>query len=475
MLSSKQANIKVLKTAILILIFCFFSLIFGFVATDGGEGFILIGTSLLSVAILSATILTRKDYFLLEPITYILLIVIFSFFLKSFYVILEVKSNPIVANKLLFGMGIENLSYGALILLLGLIFLSIGYSIKLPRLKIPNKITTITVSKKRFILFSFASICISYISFFLFVDSLNVSLSSLEDLSRKRFQGEGETAASRLDSLSYIYYRLSLLAKAPMYFLIYFKLKNRFKWKSLYGFLLIGCISINLIVPFFISNKAGILLPLTDILVMAYIINRKINFKKIILIGVPILLVLSFIASVRAGDSIAGHSVADRLFGDRYLMGITKNAHIINGVPEKIDFFYGETLIAWSNIFLPESLKFDNKAFTELDYYIGSRIFDNDFSGIPPGIISEMYLNFGAAGVIFGMLLIGIFLRWMHHTLLYPTKENSPLMLILYAIIMVRLPVFLFNNGLGVTILKILADTLIVLIFIFLAMKIKRN
>ena len=89
---------------------------------------------------------------------------------------------------------------------------------------------------------------------------------------------------------------------------------------------------------------------------------------------------------------------------------------------------------------------------------------------MPPGIITEIYINFGLAGVVIGMFLIGAVLKRAHIYLF--SRVNSVFYLIVYALVTVRLPTFLFNNGMSVTILKCLADIIIVWAFYILVKRI---
>jgi oligosaccharide repeat unit polymerase len=447
--------------------------ILGVIISEGGQESILFGFSSLALLMLLTPIFINKHYSISEPLTFVIISFLAGTYFKSFYLLLN-SSNDVVSNKLLLGLDISELTYGSLVILIALSMFTFGYLTNLPKLPIPKIIRSYDSSFNKVIFFSVLFLLLSFTSFYLLVNTLNVSFSSVSDLSAKRFQSDDTTSASRLNDSAYYFYRLSLLAKAPMYILFYYKIKNNISWRSLLGTLLIISIFINMFVPFFVSNKAGMILPIADLLMISFLLRRKVNMKRVLLLGFVIINLISIVATIRGGDSVSSHSFYDKAFGGRYFLDITKTAHIINAIPDKIEYLNGLTLISWINPLLPFSMKFPlDVSPSGLGFYIGGEVFGNPYSGVPPGIIAEMYMNFGIIGIIFGMLLTGILFKTIHSSLSY-YLDSSSLAVIIYAIIMVRMPTFLFNNGVAVTILKISADLILVLIFMILVKKFKR-
>jgi oligosaccharide repeat unit polymerase len=79
---------------------------------------------------------------------------------------------------------------------------------------------------------------------------------------------------------------------------------------------------------------------------------------------------------------------------------------IIDKMPSEVNFFYGKTLFNWAVFFIPRSI-------LPPDYLISYRIkntwyLDVEGGGLPPTAIGEWYANFGVAGVIFGMFVVGL-------------------------------------------------------------------
>ena len=79
---------------------------------------------------------------------------------------------------------------------------------------------------------------------------------------------------------------------------------------------------------------------------------------------------------------------------------------ILDRMPGDVDFFYGKTLFNWAIFFIPKSI-------LKGDYLISLRIKEIWYQGIeggglPPTAVGEWYANFGFAGVIVGMFLVGL-------------------------------------------------------------------
>ena len=87
---------------------------------------------------------------------------------------------------------------------------------------------------------------------------------------------------------------------------------------------------------------------------------------------------------------------------------------------------------------------------------LATRIFDETGNNVPPGIIAEMYINFGWLGLIIGMFAIGYLLRFVYNSFL--NQHGSIIVQVIYAIIMVRMTVILFNSDFGTAMLKTIID-----------------
>ncbi len=462
------ANGRYKKLIALATCLCFFGLVFSlFIASDGTSTF-LMTVAVFSMVVVLSPILFSRRYFLFEPISFVAISVLMGLCLKSFYVVLGFDSSAVVRDKLMFNLTMDEMVWSTSVLFIGLVLFSLGYFVGDRPLRI-KRYRGADVNEQRSILIGGLFILISLVAFAVFIKSSGFSYTSFSDLSKKRFLTDNLDGGGRLSNINYYYYRLSLFSKAPMYFLFYLMLVRGYSLRSLVGLLFAISLVMNMAVPFFVSNKAGVILPLADLTVMSFIVRGQLNWKKLLSLSILVIILVGVIASLRAGDAASGHSIFDRVFGGRYFIGITKSAHIINAFSFQFDFIYGQSLISWLNPILPESLRVDSIYFTGLGYYLGSYVFGYQSSGVPPGIVAEYYMNFGVWGVVVGMFITGLVFKKLHLFLF--ERLDSTLFLVLYAIITVRLPTFMFNNGLSVALLKVVADVILVVIFFFFVRK----
>ena len=436
----------------------------GYVAQDSLQ-FFLFTTAIFSMVVVLSPALLGRSFFPFEPITFVCFSVLMGLCLKTFYVILAFNTSIVVQDKLMVGLTIDDLAWSTTVLLIGLVMCVLGYLIFDKNIVFSKKGNS-SLSEPRLLFFSVVVIAVSLAAFIIFVAVSNFSFSDVRDLSQKRFS---TADGGRLSNINYYIYRVALFCKAPMYFL-FFVIITRGRFRSIHGVLFILALMLNIAATFFVSNKAGVILPFADLTVIYFILTGRLDLKKLVFFGGLVFVLVSIVAVFRSGDGALGLTLFDHLFGGRYFIGVTKSAQIINAFPQQIDFFYGKTLISWLNVFLPDSLSTDDLYLTGLGKYLGFYVFGHTNSGVPPGIITEIYINFGLAGVVIGMFLIGAVLKRAHIYLF--SRVNSVFYLIVYALVTVRLPTFLFNNGMSVTILKCLADIIIVWAFYILVKRI---
>ncbi len=101
---------------------------------------------------------------------------------------------------------------------------------------------------------------------------------------------------------------------------------------------------------------------------------------------------------------------------------------IIDKIPSEVDFLYGKTLFNWAVFFIPRSI-------LPPDYLISYRIknmwyLDVEGGGLPPTAIGEWYANFGFAGVIVGMFVVGLVMGVIYRR---ASASESPYLTVLWA------------------------------------------
>jgi len=136
-------------------------------------------------------------------------------------------------------------------------------------------------------------------------------------------------------------------------------------------------------------------------------------FAAILGIGIYFLRLASALSHM--GVDISWQSVSQ--FGSRFMHFALERGNvpnfpvvftIIDKMPSDVDFLYGRTLFNWAIYFVP-------KAILKADYLISIWVkntwyLDVEGGGLPPTAVGEWYANFGFAGVVVGMFVVGLML-----------------------------------------------------------------
>ena len=428
------------------------------------EDVILLFVSVAAAIVVSYPILTQSNYYLFQPITFVFISVLMGCTLKAFYIIAYQGSNEIIDTKLLLDLGVESLLFGSAAVTLGLIFFLLGYQCIFFR---SSKILPIRTSWsiRKIGIVSTGLLLIVAIAFVGFVGIMGISFQGLEDLSVKRFRDEdGTVTASRTGTLAYLFYRLALLAKIPFYLLVVVKIKRGFRWSSYFGILLIFSGFLSVFVPFFMNNRAGILLPVFDVLMITYIMRGRLNWQFLFTVGGAAIALVLLGGVLRSGGDLS--RFYDLLFGGRYLIDVTKTAHIISHYNDYAEKLYGTTFFNWVYQILP-FLQPVNPEQINLGQYLGYTVFGYAASGVPPGIIAELHMNFGWAGITLGMFIVGVVLKVIY--VYYRDRLANPEAVIIYTLICTRFSIFLFNNGFSIALMKTALDVIaFIVLFMFI-------
>ncbi len=210
--------------------------------------------------------------------------------------------------------------------------------------------------------------------------------------------------------------------------------------------LLFVLVPMSMAFAFFSGSKGQFLRPLMLIVLASWLHRREIRGRWVlagILAGVLVYPASNFYrVSVKAGRStvsmmthpgrtlsdVSGH-VSQYTLGGYMTEGFTRLAHrfdglgrssvIIRETPDRVPFQGGWTLAQIPMAYIPRVL-WPNKPAVGIGQWItdtygaGSHI----RSATGPTWIGEFYLNFGTAGVVIGMLTMGLLLRLLHESLL---------------------------------------------------------
>lgn len=308
---------------------------------------------------------------------------------------------------------------------------------------------------------------IGLIAFALFAVRMNISLDDLSTLSSKRFQ--------RLPGSKYLgvqgYLRWGAMQIELAFYLYYVwwaGSRKRSLW-SLSGAAVIFFALLSMVFPIFVSSRQTVMFLIIRIVVIWLCLRGEPKPRYVIALATAGLVLIGSMLSFRRGladlESIGEHAgiagLAEVTFGGRHFLDLTKTAHVLDGFPEVLDFQHGKSMVTWLVAPIPRVLWPDKPAIG-VGIDIGPVLFQTPrTSGVPPGIVAELYLNFGLLGVYVGMLVVGLLLRSLYVTF-RPHFPNKALVLI-YTLLASRIALGMLPGAVSASATKIVQEMIVLL------------
>ena len=292
----------------------------------------------------------------------------------------------------------------------------------------------------------------------LFVRAIGIS-SIFADLSGKRFlvldEGDNNLTAS------FGYYRLMASFIQPLLYIFLLNfLFERKKLLSTHGVVLILIALANLFFPIFTSSRSDLLTIFLNAFIIISLAGR-LNARLLIPISFSAIILFMLVTLLRPAKSNSVDttkiSLLDPFIYNRNLLDVSKTAHIINSVPEKMPFEHGETFLALLYAPVPRTVWPDKPALS-VGKDIAHQVYgysQKNLAGIPPGMPAELYLNFGYPGILLGFFLVGILLKKLFNSFQFdgPVIKNR---IVLYVVIVVSITITLFGSSINQAVLAIL-------------------
>ena len=378
--------------------------------------FVAAGTSALLVTLLPIAFHARYDWFC--PWSALILAVIYGCFLPSICMTFNLPSEEIVNDSFLLHQPVEFFVKPTLMLLGGFVLMAIGY------FGYPARLTTVNirrvVSPPRLMLVCTVCGVIAFLSFaayFVFNGGLSGGLSNkrgtISTLDVGADQGFSQYGYLRhFAKLGYI----SLL----MLTAYWCKSKVRFgSGIAVFQLMVLGTLFLlSIAFPFYSSSRAAMVWVVIGFVGTLYYMDQRIFTPKTIIALCTIGVLFGFATFVRnSGDEIyrsVGERVG-RVLLNRHGPDIAVTSHVVQNIPHKLEYQNGKTIAVWLIAPIPRELM-PNKPLIHSGPIIGQQIFGTAVSGVPPGIIAELYWNFHVIGVLFGCILFGAFLKIVYQT-----------------------------------------------------------
>lgn len=453
-----------------VIIVCSILIVMHLVFWQGYDSIFLIICNLICVAI--AGILLMSKNLIFNPLFFLFLTLLASVLLRSYFLVYS--DDVYVLDYLRLNENVTSFIWPSIILLLGLMSFMLCFTLFQPRLftMARNFSSSIWVKwKVDLLIWVLFGISLTSLIVFLKYSGISGFDSLLQNISKKRyFVVEGSDWAT---SLGYLRLLISL-SELAFYILIIDTFQYKRKFTMPRTALIFGLGFINVFFPLFSSSRSSLLIFFLNLFIILVLYNR-LNLKLFTLGVVGSFFLIIAITSLRAKKQDANYSLynlIEKVAVNRNMLGISKTAHIINGVPHKIDYKYGSTMVSWVYAPIPRSV-WPQKPNVSVGKEVGTAIFDakrNSYSGgsgVPPGIIAELFINFGSVGVIVLMGIFGIIYKTLFFQ--FPLVINSaldPNNVLFYLLLVLNLAYVFFGGSVSQTAIDFLAKIAPTLVFV---------
>jgi oligosaccharide repeat unit polymerase len=435
---------------------------------------LVLGVVSLLIASVPFLIGNRKD--LLAPINFVALFTFLGTTLRTAY--LALINDPDIKAWVLLGKPISFLFSGYFLVIPGLAFLVLGYLLAKHINVFPKghvRTCDVPWPKKRvaFLILWFATI--SLVSTLLFMRAMDIHYTSLLEFAvKRRFEIQGSSTFGQA-ALGYHRWGAELIRWSFLLYLFWFAKSGR-QICSLAGLGLALTFISTLFFPFMTSSRTGMLEPLIGGVIIWHYTRQRIRIRVIAGSLIFCTIVIAGIASLRTrpASSTEFFSSASPLVAMAVVVGtpkfidITKPAHAFEAIPSQIPYEYGKTLVTWLFAPIPRT-SWPEKPIISSGQAFGEEIYQygvDQATGIPPGLIPELYWNFGLPGVIIGMFLIGFSLRVTYNAFILRGGQSLTSM-ILYAALVTNI-YNLFQNTFSAFVIEIIKAFFIVAMIHFI-------
>lgn len=439
-------------------------LIVVWVATQSAEGLFFVTLTTLSFLSLALVFSVRGTQELSNPIALVMFNIGIGVLVRSYY--MAFSENREVGKVFTLGKDINHFILPSFYVLLGIIAFSVAFFLsfrnswnKFPSFLIGKRIRhDWNLDKARILILIFLTISIIGLVLFFYTMGLKFILSEIAQSSEKRhFEIEG--AEYKYAALGYYRWMINMSQVSFYLSLIIYLNKKTKSNKFLFWLIASGLLS--LFFPFFSSSRSSIGNIIFAVIIILSI-YRKINFT---LLGITAIIGLSFFnymtylrqAKWTDPTKLDNESIIHSMIFNRNLLDISKTAHIINGVPQDIEYKYGSSFLTILVSPIPRTF-WPEKPVLFLGKEIGQNIYRNgekNNAGVPPGLIAELYINFGLIGIIMGMYLFGLLIGGLYSSIKHYPEANDGHIL-LYAILIVSLTMELLGGSFSQGIMSLL-------------------
>jgi oligosaccharide repeat unit polymerase len=356
---------------------------------------------------------------------------------------------------------------GIFAIYLGFICMLIGYSY--PVKPLPDwsrkKIHNNEISYRKLIPVAVVFTVISIFVASIFFKKMGVNFSEINEVSQKRHYKVAEGSYSAL-----MYYRFFMDIIEPIFyiFIIYF-IQTEKSILSFLGIFTVFLGILNMAYPFIESSRSQALYVLINAGLIIYFMKGQILWRQLLIvlaIGSVALVIMTSLrethSKIRSQTAVSKNPLVIMVTSLNFL-GVDKTSQIIDKVPKKMRFQFGESLFLWVLAPIPRTM-WPKKPEMTYGRVIGEKIYEkrdenSPGGGVPPGYIAELYLNFGYLGIVAGMFLFGVCAR-LFYDAFKRIRNKSIYGMIIYLLVFMPTALKLIGGDFSANIVKIFTSTI---------------
>lgn len=392
---------------------------FGASGAESNSEWVIFGISIVAYCVLAAPILLSRSFAIVEPYSIIFLIFYLGIPLKLDWLLYAKDSSEV--SKALNGESLQSIIAPACLAIGSIFAICCGYSVGK---RMPMRVRFNFLKEKAWNRTTVILLCgvLSFLSaavFFAYAQRQGVDLSDSETISSKRIEYTNVAAEGTLGRGSSLGYYRWAVSISQIVFCVLFAWIAKLKRVQLGFYLLVFVppLAVAFAMPIIASSRTPLVYFLVQCSVIAYCLKRNMLSSYWMTLQVSAILLIATVfmgvGAVRSKGELTSRSLNPMMLFESvvkrgYLADIAKTAAIYHAVPQDVPYMHGESYSAFFVAPIPRNW-WPMKPAIGLGPYVGEHVFHNKFTGVPPGMIGEAYINFGVIGAIIIPLCYGLF------------------------------------------------------------------
>ncbi len=424
---------------------------------------IFAAAGLASLLVVLFPFLFIKTYDWFSTWTSVIIVVIYGGTTPAICMSLRWPDATYVDEHILLNHSPEYFVYPSFLLLLGLAFCTVGY---FSRIRLPVPVFAIdrhySLSRTYLVIGLLAMVSIASLGLYI---RFTGGATDETVISGKRTVIRTLDVQNEKDFSQYGYLRQGAILSLTCFLVLMSAWSERFSRLSsprvvVLAFLfLVSCA-----LPFYSSSRDQIVWNYLCAMGVLYYSGRSVVSGRSLAVLVGVVGVILFISAVRNERSDSTPLLEKMktkltpLLLNRHGPNVAKTAHILHSVPNPLGLKYGETIYVWLLAPIPREI-LPNKPMVSPGPIIGMEVYGTKFSGVPPGLVAEMFWNFHIVGIVLGCFLFGLFLRFVYE-LFRAIRTEDGVVTPVYLFALFPLGFQVLNNCLGGGVVMAMVDLL---------------